>query len=116
MDHPPYVAVCGGGDLDESGAAAAEAVGAELARRGALVLCGGLGGVMEAACRGARSEGGLSIGFLPGSDRGEANAFLDVALPTGLGERGIRSARPPGWWARLGANRAMLSGWHTWAT
>lgn len=49
-------------------------------------MCGGLGGVMEAACRGARAQGGLTIGFLPGSDRSEANEFVDVAIPTGMGE------------------------------
>lgn len=86
MDHPPYVAVCGGGAFEETAAAAAETIGAELARRGAIVLCGGLGGVMEAVSRGVRSEGGLSVGLLPGSDRAEANAFVDVALPTGVGE------------------------------
>ena len=61
-------------------------VGRALARRGALVVCGGLGGVMEAACRGAREEGGLTVGLLPGLDRGEANAHVQIALPTGLGE------------------------------
>jgi len=60
-------------------------VGRALARRGALVVCGGLGGVMEAACRGAREEGGLTVGLLPGLDRGEANAHVQIALPTGLG-------------------------------
>lgn len=85
-DHPPYVAVCGGGAFDESAAAIAHEVGAGLARGGAVVVCGGLGGVMEAACRGARSEGGLSVGFLPGTDRSEANSYLDVVLPTGIGE------------------------------
>jgi len=61
-------------------------VGALLAGAGAVLVCGGLGGVMEAACRGARSAGGFTIGILPGSDRGAANAFVDVAVPTGLGE------------------------------
>ena len=63
-------------------------VGAELARRQAILLCGGLGGVMEAAARGAReaSPPGRSIGLLPGTDRGEGNPFLDYALPTGLAE------------------------------
>lgn len=86
MEHPPYVAVCGGGAFEEAAAAAAESVGTELARRGAIVLCGGLGGVMEAVCRGVRAEGGLSVGFLPEAERAAANAFVDVALPTGLGE------------------------------
>jgi len=64
----------------------AEAVGAELARRGAVVVCGGLGGVMEAVCRGAKDASGTTIGILPGFDRTEANRFVDVALATGLGE------------------------------
>jgi uncharacterized protein (TIGR00725 family) len=61
-------------------------VGRLVAERGAVVVCGGLGGAMESACRGAKQAGGLTVGLLPGSDRGEANAFVDVALPTGLGE------------------------------
>jgi uncharacterized protein (TIGR00725 family) len=61
-------------------------VGRLLAEAGAVVVCGGLGGVMEAACRGARSAGGLTLGILPGRDRREANAFVEVAVPTGLGE------------------------------
>lgn len=81
-----YVAVAGPGRCDEATAALAEEVGRELARRGAAVVCGGLGGVMEAACRGAKEAGGLTIGLLPGGDRAAANPWVDVALPTGLGE------------------------------
>ena len=66
--------------------AEAEAVGAELARRGAVVVCGGLGGVMEAACRGARGEGGVTLGILPGVERAAANPWVSVAVATGLGE------------------------------
>jgi uncharacterized protein (TIGR00725 family) len=61
-------------------------VGRELAARGAVVVCGGLGGVMEAACRGAKEAGGRTVGILPGTDRAAANAFVDVAIPSGLGE------------------------------
>jgi uncharacterized protein (TIGR00725 family) len=61
-------------------------VGRLVAERGAVVVCGGLGGAMESACHGAKQAGGLTVGLLPGSDRSEANAFVDVALPTGLGE------------------------------
>jgi uncharacterized protein (TIGR00725 family) len=51
-----------------------------------VLVCGGLGGVMEAACRGAKDGAGTTVGILPGTDRGEANEFVDVAIPTGLGE------------------------------
>jgi len=81
-----YVAVVGPGEADREETSAAEEVGAELARRGAVVVCGGLGGVMEAACRGAKQAGGTTVGILPALDRRAANPFVDVALPTGLGE------------------------------
>jgi uncharacterized protein (TIGR00725 family) len=64
----------------------AENLGAEIARRGARLVCGGLGGVMEAACKGARSEGGLTIGILPSLDHSSANDYVDVSIPTGMGE------------------------------
>ena len=60
-------------------------IGAEIARLGAILVCGGLGGMMEAAAEGAKSEQGLTVGILPGEDTSSANAFIDVALPTGLG-------------------------------
>jgi uncharacterized protein (TIGR00725 family) len=78
--------VVGPGDASGEEVAAAASVGALLARRGAVVVCGGLGGVMEAACRGARGEGGVTVGILPGVDRAAANPHLTVAIPTGLGE------------------------------
>ncbi len=81
-----YVAVAGPGECDPATAALAEEVGRELAARGAVVVCGGLGGVMEAACRGAKEAGGATVGILPGTDRAAANRWVDVALPTGLGE------------------------------
>src|SRR6266404_9452816 len=81
-----YVAVVGGGTCSEEEAQAAEQIGALLARAKAVVVCGGLSGVMEAACRGARREGGLTVGILPGSDRGAANPHVVVAVATGLGE------------------------------
>ncbi|MEX2196295.1 MAG: TIGR00725 family protein [Thermoleophilaceae bacterium] len=81
-----YVAVAGPGECDAPTLALAEEVGRELAARGAVLVCGGLGGVMEAACRGAKAVGGSTVGILPGTDRSAANPFVDVALPTGLGE------------------------------
>jgi uncharacterized protein (TIGR00725 family) len=64
----------------------AEAIGREVGRRGGVVVCGGLGGVMEAACRGAREAGGATLGILPGLDRSAANPHVEVAVATGLGE------------------------------
>ena len=82
-----YVAVVGAGvDATEAQCALAEEVGALLAEAGATIVTGGLGGVMEAACRGARSRGGFTVGLLPGVDREDANGWVVLALPTGLGE------------------------------
>jgi uncharacterized protein (TIGR00725 family) len=63
----------------------AERLGRRLAEAGAVLVCGGGPGVMEVACRGARSAGGTTVGLLPGLDRDEGNPHLSVALPTGLG-------------------------------
>jgi uncharacterized protein (TIGR00725 family) len=84
------VAVIGPGDASAAELAIAEEVGARLVDLGATVVTGGLGGVMEAASRGAKSRRGLTIGLLPGLDRSEANGWVDVAIATGLGE--IRNA------------------------
>jgi uncharacterized protein (TIGR00725 family) len=78
--------VVGPGDARPEEAKAAEGVGRALAECGAVVVSGGLGGVMEAACRGAKAAGGATIGILPGADRAAANEFVDFAVPTGLGE------------------------------
>ena len=79
------ISVIGAGRPTAEIAGLAEQVGAELARRGAAIVCGGLGGVMEAACRGAKSVGGTTIGILPGNDPGEANDWVDIPICTGLG-------------------------------
>ena len=79
------IAVIGAGSPSEEVYEVARQVGAELARRGATVVCGGLGGVMEAVCMGAKSEGGATIGVLPGSDPAAANRWVDVPICTGLG-------------------------------
>jgi uncharacterized protein (TIGR00725 family) len=89
-EHPsatPYVAVAGSGDAAAELVAAAEEVGAGLAEGGAVVVTGGLGGVMEAASRGARSKLGRTLGILPGIDRADANGWVDTALTTGMGEQ-----------------------------
>ncbi|MGH7640925.1 MAG: TIGR00725 family protein [Candidatus Dormibacteria bacterium] len=81
------VAVIGPGEsADPDDLAAAREVGVLLARRRVVVVCGGLGGVMEAAAQGVAEAGGFSLGILPGSDPSSANRFLNLALPTGLGE------------------------------
>lgn len=83
---PPLIAVCGT-SLDNAAAIRdAEEVGQLLARRGATIVCGGLGGVMAAVSRGARSAGGLCVGLLPGEDANAADPDVTLALPTGLGE------------------------------
>jgi uncharacterized protein (TIGR00725 family) len=81
-----HVAVVGAGDASEDEQRQAELVGRALGEAGAVVVCGGLGGVMEAACRGAKSAGGTTVGILPGTTRSAANPFVDVAIATGLGE------------------------------
>ena len=81
-----YVAVVGAGVDAPETHEVAEAVGRGLAEAGAVVVCGGLGGVMAAACRGAKSAGGTTVGILPGEHRAEANEWVDVAVATGLGE------------------------------
>jgi len=84
-DRQIFIGVIGGGDVSPRVAGVAEAVGREIARRGAVLVCGGLGGVMEAACRGAAAEGGITIGILPGEDRRAANPYVKIPIATGLG-------------------------------
>jgi uncharacterized protein (TIGR00725 family) len=79
------VAVVGGSTCSVEDARVAEAVGRGLATRGATLVCGGLGGIMEAACRGAKAAGGLTVGILPGDDRQSANPYVDVPVVTGMG-------------------------------
>jgi uncharacterized protein (TIGR00725 family) len=81
-----HVAVIGGGHADDEDCDRAARVGRALAEAGAVVVCGGLGGVMAAACRGARDGGGTSVGILPGADRDGANEYVDVAVATAMGE------------------------------
>ncbi|MGD9397528.1 MAG: TIGR00725 family protein [Candidatus Thorarchaeota archaeon] len=79
------ISVIGGSDSSPSNLELAERVGAEIARRGAILACGGLGGVMEAACRGAKNAGGQTLGILPTDAKEHANEYVDIAIPTGLG-------------------------------
>jgi uncharacterized protein (TIGR00725 family) len=84
-DKKKFIAVIGGSQCSPEEESAAEEVGRELARRGAVLLCGGLSGVMEAACRGAQSEGGVTIGVLPGDSRQAANPYVQIPIVTGMG-------------------------------
>ena len=81
-----YIAVIGSGEVDDTQRFVAEEVGAGLAAAGHVVVTGGLGGVMEAASRGAKSHRGQTVGLLPGDSRDDANGWVDVAIATGLGE------------------------------
>ena len=78
------VAVCGESDPQTSLTDLAFELGRGIAERDAVLICGGLTGVMEHAARGARAAGGLTIGLLPGDDTNEANPYIDVAIATGL--------------------------------
>jgi len=86
IDRATYVAVCGPASATEDELAWAEDVGRRIARAGAVLVCGGLGGVMHAAARGCESAGGVSIGIVPGDDRAEAGPHLTVAVASGMGE------------------------------
>jgi uncharacterized protein (TIGR00725 family) len=81
-----YVAVVGPGDASPKEIEAAELIGRGIAQLGHVLVCGGLGGVMAAAARGARKAGGTTIGLLPGTSRDAANQWIEIAIPTGLGE------------------------------
>ena len=79
------IGVIGGASVDARAREQAFEVGKRIAQSGATLVCGGLGGVMEAACQGARTEGGLTIGILPGSETTAANPYVAVPVATGMG-------------------------------
>lgn len=79
------IAVIGPNTCSEEDYALGLEVGKAIAARGGLLICGGLGGIMEAAAKGAKQAGGLTLGLLPGDDAHAANEYIDVPLPTGLG-------------------------------
>jgi uncharacterized protein (TIGR00725 family) len=128
MARPLVIAVIGENDPTPEIAALAEAVGGEIASAGAVLVCGGLGGVMEAACRGAHRQGGVTIGILPGMRPGDANPYITYPIPTGLGHaRNILVARSAQAVIAIGGKYGTLSeiafakiegvaviGLHTW--
>ena len=79
------ISIIGGGTVADDARETAAQTGRVVARRGHTVVCGGLGGVMEAACRGAKAAGGDTIGILPTDRRADANDYVDVPIATGLG-------------------------------
>lgn len=79
------IGVIGAAQPSPHGLALAESVGCEIARRGGVLVCGGLGGVMEAAARGAFEAGGEVVGILPGPEGASANPFVTIAVPTNMG-------------------------------
>jgi uncharacterized protein (TIGR00725 family) len=79
------IAVIGAGEPSAEEARLAEEVGREIARQGVILVCGGLGGVMEAACKGASLEGGITVGILPGDSPGTANPYVQIPIVTGMG-------------------------------
>ena len=104
------ISVIGGSTANNRELQWAQEVGQRIAQRGHLLICGGRGGVMEAACRGAQGEGGLTVGILPGSDRSGGNPFLTVAIPTGLGEaRNVIVARAADAVIAIGGSYGTLS-------
>jgi uncharacterized protein (TIGR00725 family) len=85
MTKQKFIAVIGASQASASELKTAELVGREIAREGAVLVCGGMGGVMEAACKGASQEGGLTIGILPGDNRLSANEYVKIPIATGIG-------------------------------
>jgi uncharacterized protein (TIGR00725 family) len=85
VTQPIYIAVIGGSEISPETALLAREVGREVAARGAVLLCGGLGGVMAAAAQGAREAGGVSLGILPDGNRRRANPYLTYTIATNLG-------------------------------
>lgn len=79
------IGVTGAGNCSNETRALAEKVGKEIAKKGAVLLCGGMGGVMEAAARGAKLEKGMTVGILPGTCREDANPWIDIAILSGMG-------------------------------
>ena len=86
MKRKTVIGVIGSSSCSSSVSEIAYIVGKEIARKGAILICGGLGGVMEAACKGVKEEGGITIGVLPGDSKEKANAYVDIPITTGMGE------------------------------
>jgi len=86
MDRSNHVGVIGAGECSDSTYKLARDIGVEIGNKGWILVCGGLGGVMEAAARGCLEAGGITVGILPGLKKDSANPYIKIPLPTGLGE------------------------------
>ena len=86
MERPKHVGVIGAGECSDKTYNMARHLGAEIGKKGWILVCGGLGGVMEAAARGCTEAGGMTVGILPGLDKASANLYIKIPLATGLGE------------------------------
>jgi len=85
MTNKKTISVIGGSKASDEELRLAEETGREIAIKGAILVCGGQSGVMEAACRGAQLAGGITVGILPGDKRSSANKFVDIPIVTGMG-------------------------------
>jgi len=85
-DRKPVIAVVGAGKCSRKLRDQAAIVGAYVAQHGGVIVCGGMGGIMEGAARGAKEQGGLTIGILPTEHVSDANEFIDIVIPTGFGD------------------------------
>ncbi len=86
MGKQKIIGVIGAGTVDGKTLKAAETIGRLIAKKGALLVCGGLGGVMEAAAKGAKAEGGTTVGILPQTGKDSSNPYIDIPVATGFGE------------------------------
>lgn len=86
MERPKHVGVIGAGDCSDKTYQMARHLGAGIGKKGWILVCGGLGGVMEAAARGCTEAGGMTVGILPGLDKTSANLYVKIPVATGLGE------------------------------
>ena len=110
MTKQTIIGVIGAGDASEQECKSAELVGEEIARNGCTLLCGGMGGVMEASCRGAKSQGGTTIGILPGNFSADCNPYIDYPIVTAMGHgRNIIVARSSDAIIAIGGSYGTLS-------
>ncbi len=104
------IGIIGESQASDEQFSAAQEVGAQIAKRGGIIVCGGLGGVMEAACRGAKSAHGLTIGIIPGFSRHEANPYIDIPIVTGMSHaRNIIVVRTSNAIIAIGGSHGTLS-------